>query len=125
MPAIKSKKPAPKHFTIDCSAPVDDKIFDMAAFEKYLRDRVKVNGHTNNLAEGGIQIARDGQALLKFQATNAAVSKRYLKYLTKKFLKKHQLRDWLRVVATDKDTYTVKYFKVGENDDGEEETDAE
>ena len=126
MPAIKSKKSSPKNFTIDCSAPVADQIFDMAAFEKYLRDRVKVNGHTNNLAEGGVQIARDGSALLQFSATQTPVSKRYLKYLTKKFLKKHQLRDWLRVVATDKDTYTIKYFKVGENEEeGEEETDAE
>ena len=29
-------------------------------------------------------------------------SKRYLKYLTKKFLKKHNVRDWLRVIASNK-----------------------
>lgn len=28
---------------------------------------------------------------------------RYLKYLTKKFLKKHNVRDWLRVIASNKD----------------------
>lgn len=28
---------------------------------------------------------------------------RYLKYLTKKFLKKHDVRDWLRVIASNKD----------------------
>ena len=28
---------------------------------------------------------------------------RYLKYLTKKYLKKHNVRDWLRVIAAPKD----------------------
>jgi len=37
---------------------------------------------------------------------------RYLKYLTKKYLKKNNLRDWLRVVATGKDTYELRYFQV-------------
>ena len=27
----------------------------------------------------------------------------YLKYLTKKYLKKHNVRDWLRVIASNKD----------------------
>jgi large subunit ribosomal protein L22e len=39
-----------------------------------------------------------------------------LKYLTKKFLKKNQLRDWLRVVATDKATFTLKYFQVNQEE---------
>lgn len=32
-------------------------------------------------------------------ASNIPLSKRYLKYLTKKFLKKNSLRDWIRLVA--------------------------
>lgn len=31
------------------------------------------------------------------------MGRRYLKYLTKKFLKKHNVRDWLRVIASNKD----------------------
>ena len=31
--------------------------------------------------------------------SNIALSKRYLKYLTKKFLKKNSLRDWIRYVS--------------------------
>ena len=41
---------------------------------------------------------------------------RYLKYLTKKFLKKHQLRDYLRVVATTKGGYEVRYYGVDQQD---------
>ena len=48
-------------------------------------------------------------------------SKRYLKYLSKKYLKKQQLRDFLHVVATGKNTYELKYFKVSGGADAEEE----
>ena len=44
----------------------------------------------------------------------------YLKYLTKKFLGKHSLRDYLRVVATKKDAYEIKYYGIS----NEEETTA-
>ena len=48
-------------------------------------------------------------------------SKRYLKYLTKKFLKKNQIRDWLRVIAVDKATYELRYFNIANNDEEEDE----
>lgn len=35
------KKPTVK-YTIDCFQPVDDKVLDMATFEKFLKDRIKV-----------------------------------------------------------------------------------
>ncbi|KAB5529208.1 hypothetical protein DKX38_019327 [Salix brachista] len=46
----------------------------------------------------------------------------YLKYLTKKYLKKHNVRDWLRVIASNKDrnVYELRYFNIAENE-GEEE----
>jgi len=39
---------------------------------------------------------------------------------TKKFLKKQQLRDWLRVVSTSKGVYELRFFNVV-NDDADEE----
>lgn len=50
------------------------------------------------------------------------VSLRYLKYLTKKYLKKHNVRDWLRVISSNKDrnVYELRYFNIAENE-GEEE----
>lgn len=82
-----------------------------------MNDRVKVDGRTNNLAENGTVISRQ-ENVINFSC-QGPVSKRYLKYLTKKFLKKQQLRDWLRVVSTDKSTYTIKYFNVGEQNEEE------
>jgi large subunit ribosomal protein L22e len=46
-------------------------------------------------------------------------SKRYLKYLTKKFLKKQQLRDFLRIIATSASTYELKYFQITNDNDEE------
>lgn len=45
---------------------------------------------------------------------------RYLKYLTKKYLKKNNLRDWLRVVASDKETYELRYFQISQDEEGSE-----
>jgi hypothetical protein len=33
-------------YVIDCSKPVDDSIMEIAAFEKFLMDKIKVNGKT-------------------------------------------------------------------------------
>ena len=48
---------------------------------------------------------------------------RYLKYLTKKFLKKNNLRDWLRVVANGKQSYELRYFQINNEDEENEEGD--
>lgn len=44
-------------------------------------------------------------------------SKRYLKYLTKKYLKKQQLRDFLHVIAPDKQSYQMRYFNIHAEDE--------
>lgn len=104
-------------FTIDCSKPVADGIFDMAAFEKFLHDRIKVQGKTGNFGDH-IVLTRSG-SMIHVRTSNVAFSKRYLKYLSKKFLKKNTLRDWLRVVASDKNTYQLRYFNIEEEEAAE------
>jgi large subunit ribosomal protein L22e len=42
-----------------------------------------------------------------------------LKYLTKKYLKKHSLREFLYVVATGKTAYTIKYFNIQQDEAAE------
>merc|ERR1712086_570520 len=105
-------------FTIDCSQPVDDGIMDAASFEKFLLDRIKVNGKTGNLGEL-ITVSRD-KAKVQVNA-DTAFSKRYLKYLSKKYLKKQQLRDWLHVIANSKASYELRYYNIHEQDAEEDE----
>lgn len=93
-----------------------------AAFEKFLNDRVKVDGRTGNLGET-VKISRDGAGKINVVA-HTQFSGRYLKYLTKKFLKKNELREWLRVVSTSKGVYTLKFYNVqmdGEDADDDDD----
>ncbi|CEP02751.1 unnamed protein product (mitochondrion) [Plasmodiophora brassicae] len=107
------KKSAVK-LSINCEVPVADGIFDMAAFETYLNERIKINGKTGVLGDN-VVLSRDGKAV-NVQC-NIQFSKRYLKYLTQKFLKKHQLRDYIRVIADTKTSYKLKYFSIEKKED--------
>ncbi|XP_022742974.1 60S ribosomal protein L22-3 [Durio zibethinus] len=106
-------------FTIDCSKPVEDKIMDIASLEKFLQERIKVGGKAGALGET-VTLTRDKSKIIV--TSDGAFSKRYLKYLTKRYLKKHNVRDWLRVIASNKDrtVYELRYFNIAENE-GEEE----
>eukprot|EP00448_Togula_jolla_P018037 CAMPEP_0170590582 /NCGR_PEP_ID=MMETSP0224-20130122/11946_1 /TAXON_ID=285029 /ORGANISM="Togula jolla, Strain CCCM 725" /LENGTH=123 /DNA_ID=CAMNT_0010914387 /DNA_START=64 /DNA_END=435 /DNA_ORIENTATION=- len=101
-------------FTIDCQQPVDDTIITPADLEKFLKDRIKVDNKTNNLGDR-VTVSRD-KAKIHVSA-EAPFSKRYLKYLSKKYLKKQQLRDFLRVVAPNKTSYELRYFNINEDND--------
>ncbi|XP_031440167.1 60S ribosomal protein L22-like 1 isoform X2 [Clupea harengus] len=116
----KSKKGASWKYTLDLTHPVEDGILDSANFEIFLKERVKVNGKTGNLGNT-VQIARLKNKISV--ASEKQFSKRYLKYLTKKYLKKNNLRDWLRVVASDKETYELRYFQISQEDDESETED--
>ncbi|CAN8105696.1 unnamed protein product [Discula destructiva] len=107
-----------KKFIINASQPASDKIFDVSAFEKFLNEKIKVEGRVGNLGET-VQISQQGDGKIEIIAHND-LSGRYLKYLTKKFLKKMQLRDWLRVVSTSKGVYELKFFNVV-NDEADED----
>ncbi|TPX72341.1 hypothetical protein SpCBS45565_g00411 [Spizellomyces sp. 'palustris'] len=114
----KAKK-APVKYTIDCSSPANDGIFDTASFEKFLHDRVKVNGRTGNLGDS-ITISRGSGTITVTASPSIQFSKRYIKYLTKKFLKKHQLRDWVRVISVARTAYELRYFNIAEADNNED-----
>ncbi|WVZ56896.1 hypothetical protein U9M48_007364 [Paspalum notatum var. saurae] len=114
------KKKGSVTFTIDCAKPVEDKIMEIATLEKFLQERIKVaGGKAGNLGEG-VTVTRDKTKVTV--TSDGPFSKRYLKYLTKKYLKKHNVRDWLRVIAsnTDRSVYELRYFNIAENE-GEEE----
>eukprot|EP00421_Protoceratium_reticulatum_P046126 CAMPEP_0168441216 /NCGR_PEP_ID=MMETSP0228-20121227/43376_1 /TAXON_ID=133427 /ORGANISM="Protoceratium reticulatum, Strain CCCM 535 (=CCMP 1889)" /LENGTH=123 /DNA_ID=CAMNT_0008455535 /DNA_START=75 /DNA_END=446 /DNA_ORIENTATION=- len=110
---VKGKKQVLK-FTVDCQQPADDNIIEVKDLEKYLNNRIKVDGKTGNLGER-VVITRE-KAKIHVSA-EAPFSKRYLKYLSKKYLKMQQLRDFLRVVAPSKSTYELRYFNINEDKD--------
>ena len=107
-------------FTIDASQPSSDKIFDVSQFEKFLHDRIKVDGRTGNLGET-ITISQKADGKIEVIA-HQEFSGRYLKYLTKKYLKKQQLRDWLRVVSKSQGNYELRFYNVvGDQEEDDDE----
>ncbi|KAL6766935.1 RPL22 [Auxenochlorella protothecoides x Auxenochlorella symbiontica] len=107
-------------FTIDCTKPVEDKIMEIASFEKFLQDRIKVDGKTGLLGDN-VKVSRTKSSVTV--TSEIAMSKRYLKYLTKKYLKKHNVRDWLRVIASNKDrsVYELRYFNIADQNEDDED----
>ncbi|KAL3944515.1 MAG: hypothetical protein SGBAC_001436 [Bacillariaceae sp.] len=116
----KGKKSIVK-FVIDCTAPVDDKVLDVALFEAYLQERIKISGKTGALASNNVVITRDRTKLTVASPADLGFSKRQLKYLSKRYLKKQQLRDYLRVVAASKNSYEMRYFSITGGDEDLEE----
>ncbi|KIJ08662.1 hypothetical protein PAXINDRAFT_102496 [Paxillus involutus ATCC 200175] len=118
--APSAKTASTKHkFTIDYSRPAADGVFDGADFEKFLHDRIKVENKAGQLGDN-VKITRDASNKITV-TTNIPFSKRYLKYLTKKFLKKNTLRDWIRVVASSKDVYQLRFYNIARDGDDEDE----
>ncbi|KAG9510939.1 60S ribosomal protein L22 [Fragariocoptes setiger] len=117
------KKKVNLRFIIDCSKPVEDGIMQADDFEAYLRSRIKVNGRTSSSGQPRhFKFERQKYKLVVM--SEIPFSKRYLKYLTKKYLKKNNLRDWLRVVSASKDSYELRYYQIN-NEEDEDEDEAE
>lgn len=113
--------------------------------EQFLQERIKVNGKAGNLGGGVVSIERNKSKITvssevpfskRLVSSNFAFSvplysnvplhfprlfHRYLKYLTKKYLKKNNLRDWLRVVANTKESYELRYFQINQDEEDEDE----
>merc|ERR1712170_103725 len=100
-------------YVVDCVNPVEDAVMLLSDYADYMRQRIKVNGKTNNLGKSvTIETTKNKLEV----ETTIPFSKRYLKYLTKKYLKKNNLRDFLRVVATSKYQYKLNYFQINEEE---------
>ncbi|XP_054428368.1 60S ribosomal protein L22-like [Pteronotus mesoamericanus] len=108
-------------FTLDCTHPVEDGIMYAANFEQFLQKRIKVNGKAGKLGGGVVTIERSKS---KITVTSEMLfSKRTLNYLTKKYLKKNTLHDWLQVVANRKESYELHYFQINQDEEEEEDED--
>ncbi|CDI81399.1 60S ribosomal protein L22, putative [Eimeria acervulina] len=101
-------------FVIDCQKPVDDNILEAKGLERFLQSRIKVAGKLNNLGEK-VEVSREKAKVCV--TAELPFSKRYLKYLVKKYLKKQMLRDFLRVVANNKTSYELRYFQMPQEDE--------
>ncbi|ANQ06911.1 Ribosomal protein L22e [Plasmodium coatneyi] len=105
--AMKSTKGV--KYVLDCTKPVKDTILDISGLEQFFKDKIKVDKKTNNLKNKIVVTSDDCKIYI---TVHIPFSKRYIKYLAKKYLKMHQIRDFLRVIAKGKLAYEFKYFQL-------------
>lgn len=123
MPAIQkiSKKKVAKvnlKFVLDCTQVAQDSLLQPKNFSEFLQQKIKVQNKTGNLGDSVKVETDDKKVTVK---STIPLSKRYLKYLAKKYLKRNNLRNFLHVVSTDKNKYELKYFNIDSKaEDGEE-----
>ena len=131
-------------YVVNVKAPLDAQLFDTAAYVAFLQANFKptkggkkgnvgafdstADKATNALAFSKsviISPSAEGQRVLIH--TRTPLSKKYIKYMTNKYLKKSDLRDFLRLVSTTKRSYKVVFRSVkgDEEEAAEEEAAAE
>merc|ERR1712106_802656 len=104
----KSTKKTTKFF-VNCKLPIEDNVIVLKDFENFMTQRIKVDNKTGNLGTS-VTVSMDQASLVV--ESKIPFSKRYLKYLTKKYLKQQDLKEFLRVIAINKNTYELRYFKI-------------
>lgn len=120
MVKVKERNPQvqkPLKFTLDLGVAYEDDFLVVSDFVEYLQRNFKVNGHKGQLGE---EVTIEAKGKNVYFTSTRRFPKRYIKYLTKKYLKKYQILEYLRILATDKKTYTIKLLSKS-NEEAEEE----
>lgn len=115
------KSKSVKKFVVDVAAPVENDVFDQESYVKYLVEHVKVDGIVGNLGNDISITAESDNKVVVVVSGNGSFSGKYLKYLTKKYLKKNQIRDWIRFVSVKQNQYKLQFYAVAEDDEEEED----
>ena len=113
----KSQKQKTLRFHVDLSVPVKDNIVVTKELIEFLKANIKVDNKKGELGDVITVTSKGNTATV---SSMIPFSKRYLKYLTKKYLKQAEILDYLKVNATSKTTYKVKYVKIDRNEEEEE-----
>ncbi len=108
-----------KRFTVDFNAPVDNNLLTLESALKYMQSNMKINGLKGKLGNT-IKINltdkkdKNKNSLVFSVDTTIQFSKRYIRYLVKKFLKREGIARFLTVSSTAPNAYTVKVIKKNE-----------
>ena len=88
-----------------------------AQLESFFKNNIKVKGKAGNTKS--LTFRREHNKVI-ITSADTKMERRYIKYLTKKYLKKNQLRDWLRVVSNKVDGYELRFYKVEQEEEAAE-----
>ena len=108
-----------RKFTVDFTSPLENKLLTLESVQKYLQINMKLNGLKGKLGKT-ILINTDEKTGKSKNTISISVdssikfSKRYIRYLIKKFLKKEGIAKYLTLSATSPSAYMVKVIKKNE-----------
>ena len=111
-----------KVYNVDFNSPCSNNLLTLEGAEKYLKSNFKINGLKGKLEEKNAKI-KVAMTDKKDKRKNTIVisvdnklqfSKRYIKYLVKKYLRREGIARFLTVSSTAPNAYTVKVIKKNE-----------
>ena len=114
-----AKQKSYKKYTVDFNSPVDNNLLTLESALKYMQSNMKINGLKGKLGNT-IKISITGKndknknTLIVSVDSQLQFSKRYIRYLVKKFLKREGIARFLTVSSTSPNAYTVKVIKKNE-----------
>ncbi len=109
-----------RKFYVDFAEVIKNNLVTLEAAIKYLNDNIKLQNLKNHKDKATfIKISAGGKGdkknTLCVEVENSVkTSKRYIKYLTKRFLKKENILTFLRVISSSTNTYSVRLMKKSE-----------
>ena len=114
---VEKKEKSYKKYTVDFSSPVENKLLSLEAASKYLNSNMKVNGLKGKLGDS-IKISttdsKSKNTLVIQVDSQMKFSKRYIRYLVKKFLKREGIVRYLTVASSAPNAYAVKVLRKNE-----------
>ncbi|KAJ9457103.1 60S ribosomal protein L22 [Diplonema papillatum] len=109
-------------YKIDCSIPTTDGLIDADLLNKYatfLSEHLKIEGKTGQLGDK-VKITVENDTIV-ITAFKVLFAKRYLKFLTRKFLRQEKLKEYVRLVSTCKRDYQLRYYNIHLDEEAAEE----
>jgi len=111
---ILPKEKVYKKFFVDFSEPLDNKLLSIESAMKYLNSNMKIDGLKGNLKDFikiSVDDKRNKKCLLIQVDNQMQFSKKYIKYLVKKFLKREGIVKYLTVLSSSPNSYEIKVLK--------------
>ena len=114
-----TKQATYKKYTVDFSNPLENKLLTLESVLKYLQNNMKLNGLKGKLGKSILINAdekrdKNKNCIVISVDSSIKFSKRYIRYLVKKFLKKEGVAKYLTLTATSPSAYMVKVIKKNE-----------
>merc|ERR1712206_48366 len=100
-PITKKTSNVTKTFTVDCATPTENGVFDPESYVKYLVEHIKIEGHVGQLNEQ-ITVSTEGTKVVVVSSTK----------FSGKYLKKNQIRDWIRFISVKKNEYKLQFYST-------------